>query len=100
MTDRERWLNELGDKPKDWNGRVLWHKKRRAMGAAIDLPKPNKLRKDATALFKLVGGKYHDIEIRAEFPFDPITFPNGETYEYSSEPFGRSKRHTYMKVNQ
>lgn len=100
MTERQRWLNELGEQPNNWNGRILWHQKRREMGQKIggQLPKPNSFRpKDATALFKLVGGSYHDIEIRSQFPFDPVTFPNGETYQYSDMSVGRSKRHVYVK---
>ena len=51
-----------------------------------------------SALFKLVGGKYHDIEIRAYAPWEPIRFPNGDTYAYHPHPVGnRSKRHVYMK---
>ena len=97
----EKARRQLGPKTENsWNGSVLYHKRRREVGETYgkNLPKPNEFRpKDVTAKFKLVGGKYHDIEIRAEFPFEPITFPTGETYHYSDEPFGRrSKRHVYI----
>ena len=53
---------------------------------------------DGSAKFKLVGGKYHDIEIRAYAPWQPIVFPNGDRYVYHPHPVGnRSKRHVYMK---
>ena len=63
------------------------------------LPSTNKPRPaDGSAKFKLVGGKYHDIEIRAYAPWEPILFPNGDRYVYNPEPVGnRSKRHVYMK---
>lgn len=89
----------LGPSPKDWNGQVKHHVRRRMMADkySTKMPSANKYRKDGTALFKLVGGSYHDIEIRSQFPFDPVTFPNGETYVYSDEPMGaRSKRHVYI----
>lgn len=54
---------------------------------------------DGSALFKLVGGKYHDVEIRSFAPWEDVVFPNGDRYTYSDEPFGaRSKRHVYMWI--
>jgi hypothetical protein len=51
-------------------------------------------------MFKLVGGKYHDIEVRSYAPWEPIEFPNGDRYVYSDVPFGnRSKRHVYLLEN-
>lgn len=49
-----------------------------------------------SALFKLVGGKYHDITVRSFAPFTDIVFPNGDRYTYSDEPISRrSKAHVY-----
>jgi len=62
------------------------------------LPSANKARKDGSAVFKLVGGKHHDIKVRMYAPFDetPLVFPNGERYEYSDQPIGKSKAHYFQ----
>jgi hypothetical protein len=75
------------------------HLERRALieQQLSNLPSSNEPRKsDGTAKFKLVGGKYHDIEIRVFAPWEPVEFPNGDRYVYSDVPFGRSKRHVYL----
>ena len=65
------------------------------------LPTSNKARSsDGSAMFKLVGGEYHDITVRSYAPWEDIVFPNGDRYRYSPEPVGRrSKAHVYMAVN-
>ena len=61
------------------------------------LPAANKPKeKDGSALFKLVGGKYHDVVVRSYAPWEDIVFPNGDRYEYRPEPITtRSKQHYY-----
>ncbi len=50
-----------------------------------------------SALFKLVGGKYNDMEIRVFAPWEPVVFPNGDTYVYSDEPVSlKSNRHVFI----
>ena len=50
-------------------------------------------------MFKLVGGKYHDVKVRSFAPWEDIVFPNGDRYEYSDEPISRrSKAHIYKWV--
>lgn len=60
--------------------------------------KANKPRKlpDGSAKFKLVGGPYHNMEIRAHPPYEEIRFPNGETYELHPPISPRSKKYVYV----
>ena len=66
------------------------------------LPKPNKARKDGSAVFKCVGGAYHDIPIRMYAPWTDLIHPTtGERYVYSDEPIStRSKAHIYIHTPQ
>jgi hypothetical protein len=72
-------------------------RKRKIERQLEELPKVNKPRKDGSAVFKLVGGKHHDITVRMYAPFDetPLIFPNGDRYEYCSTPIGKSKAHYF-----
>ena len=65
------------------------------------LPKVNKPRKDGSAVFKCVGGAYHDIPIRMYAPWPELVHPiTGDTYTYSSEPISRrSKAHVYINTS-
>jgi hypothetical protein len=47
------------------------------------LVKTQRVDKDNTARFKLIGGKWHGNIVRLTAPFDTLRFPDGETYDIS-----------------
>ena len=75
--------------------------KRELIAAQLEaLPAVNKPRKDGSALFKCVGGPYHDITIRMYAPWVDVILKDGTTYTYSDQPIGqRSKAHIYVCKN-
>lgn len=69
------------------------------MAQLAELPKANKPRThDNSALFKCVGGQYHDVTIRVFLPHEPLELAPGEIYEVHPPLGGRSKAMIYLKT--
>lgn len=52
---------------------------------------------DGSLRFKLLGGPYHDMQIRSYYPHDEVVFPSGDVYELTP-PFNlkRSKKWKFV----
>jgi hypothetical protein len=72
-------------------------RKRKVTKQLEELPAANKVRKDGSAYFKLIGGKHHDLTVRMFAPFDEtdLKFSDGETYGYQT----LGQVHAFTRIN-
>jgi len=71
-------------------------RKRKIARQLEELPAANKVRKDGSAYFKLIGGKHHDLTVRMYAPFDETDLVlNDETYEYQKV----GQVHAFVRMN-